>query len=101
MRAWISAVVPLVLLSCTRAEQLDLARLQVPRGFHIAIFAEAPHARMLVFSPGGVLLATSANDGKVLRMETRASLALPLELTGLGTYAAFIAFTYAAGALFQ
>jgi glucose/arabinose dehydrogenase len=66
MRAWISAVFPLVLLSCTRAEQLDLARLQVPPGFHIAIFAEAPHARMLVFSPGGVQLATSANDGKVL-----------------------------------
>jgi glucose/arabinose dehydrogenase len=66
MRAWLSAIIPLVLLSCTRAEQIDLGRLQLPPGFHISIFAEAPRTRMLVFSPGGVLLATCMNDGKVL-----------------------------------
>jgi glucose/arabinose dehydrogenase len=66
MRAWISALLPLLLLSCTHAEKLDLTQLKLPPGFHIEVFGEAPHARMLVFSPGGVLLATDMSDGKVL-----------------------------------
>ena len=66
MRACLSLLIPIFLLSCTRAEQLDLERLKLPPGFHIAVFAEAPHARMMAFSPGGVLLATNMSDGTVL-----------------------------------
>ena len=66
LRAWISALLPLVLLSCTRTEKLDLERLKLPSGFHLAVFAEAPHARQMAFSPGGVLLVTDMSDGSVL-----------------------------------
>jgi glucose/arabinose dehydrogenase len=66
MRAWISALFPLLLLSCNRADKLDLARLKLPPGFRIAVFAEAPHARQMAFSPGGVLLVTDISDGTVL-----------------------------------
>jgi glucose/arabinose dehydrogenase len=66
LRAWISALLPLLLLSCTRVEKLDLTRLTLPPGFHIAVFAEAPHARQMAFSPGGVLLVTDMSDGTVL-----------------------------------
>jgi glucose/arabinose dehydrogenase len=66
MRRWISVLLPILLLSCTHAERLDVARLKLPPGFHIAIFAQAPHARMMVFSPGGVLIASDTTDGKVL-----------------------------------
>ena len=52
----------------THAEKLDIGRLKLPAGFHIAIFAEAPHARMLVFSPGGTLLVSETEDGKVVAM---------------------------------
>src|SRR6267378_2283106 len=67
-RAWISALPVLVLLSCSHAEKLDLARLKLPPGFHIAVFADAPHARQMVFSPGGVLLVTDMSDGTVLAL---------------------------------
>ena len=66
MRVWLSALLPLLLLSCTRAEKLDLSRLKVPPGFHVAVFADAPHARQMAFSPGGVLLVTDMSDGTVL-----------------------------------
>jgi glucose/arabinose dehydrogenase len=66
MRAWLSVLLPLFLLSCTHAEKLDLNRLTLPPGFHIAVFAEAPHARQMAFSPGGVLLVTDLSDGTVL-----------------------------------
>ncbi|HXP17254.1 MAG TPA: PQQ-dependent sugar dehydrogenase [Terriglobales bacterium] len=66
MRAWFSVLLPLFLLSCTHAEKLDLNRLKVSPGFHIAIFADAPHARLMAFSPGGVLLVTDMSDGTVL-----------------------------------
>jgi glucose/arabinose dehydrogenase len=65
MRAWISALFPLLLLSCTHAEKLDLTQLKLPPGFHIAVFADAPHARQMAFSPGGVLLVTDMSDGTV------------------------------------
>ena len=56
----------LLCLSCTRAQKLDLRRLKLPPGFHIAIFADAPNARQMAFSPGGVLLVTDMSDGTVL-----------------------------------
>ena len=64
--AWISALFPLLWLACSHAEKLDLARLKLPPGFHITIFAEAPNARQMAFSPGGVLLVTDMSDGTVL-----------------------------------
>jgi glucose/arabinose dehydrogenase len=66
LQAWISALLPLFLLSCTQVEKLDLTRLTLAPGFHIAVFAEAPHARQMAFSPGGVLLVTDMSDGTVL-----------------------------------
>jgi glucose/arabinose dehydrogenase len=66
LRAWISAVFSLLLGCCTRTEKLDLTRLTLPPGFHIAVFAGAPHARQMAFSPGGVLLVTDTSDGTVL-----------------------------------
>ena len=74
MRAPISAafsllltfLLSLLLLSCTHVEKLDLTRLTLPPGFHIAVFAKAPHARQMAFSPGGVLLVTDISDGSVL-----------------------------------
>src|SRR5262245_41619569 len=66
VRRLLMSLIPILLLSCTHAEKLDITRLKLPPGFRIAIFAQAPHARMMVFSPGGVLLVTSTSDGKVL-----------------------------------
>ncbi len=56
----------LLFVSCGRAEKLDLARLKAPAGFHVSVYAQAPHPRMMAFSPGGVLLATDTTEGKVL-----------------------------------
>src|SRR5450755_941080 len=66
LRAWLFPLFFWLLLSCTRTEKLDLSRLTLPPGFHIGVFAEAPHARQMAFSPGGVLLVTDMSDGTVL-----------------------------------
>ena len=68
IRAWISALFSLLLLSCTTMEKLDLARLSLPPGFRIAVFGDVPHARQMAFSPGGVLLVTNMSDGTVLAL---------------------------------
>jgi glucose/arabinose dehydrogenase len=45
----------------------DLNRLKAPAGFHISVYAEGVDgARMMIFSPGGVLLASEAGEGKVV-----------------------------------
>ncbi len=54
-----------------RAEKtrFDLALLKAPPGFHISVFAEdVDGARMLVFSPGGVLLVSESGEGKVVAL---------------------------------
>ena len=56
----------LVLTSCTHAEKLDQERLKLPPGFHISVFGKATEPRMMVFSPGGVLLVSDTHDNKVL-----------------------------------
>lgn len=68
MRAGISALLPLLFLSCNHAEKFDLSRLKLPPGFHISVFADAPNARQMAFSPGGVLLVTDTSDGTVLAL---------------------------------
>ncbi len=53
------------------AEQtrFDLAQLKAPPGFHISVFAqEVDGARMLVFTPGGVLLASESGGDKVVAL---------------------------------
>ncbi len=54
-----------------RAEKtrFDLAQLNAPPGFHIAVFAgdlEGP--RMMIFTPGGVLLVSESGEGKVVAL---------------------------------
>jgi glucose/arabinose dehydrogenase len=54
-----------------RAEKtgFDLARLKAPPGFHISLFAEeVDGARMMAFSPGGVLLVSESGEGKVVAL---------------------------------
>ncbi len=47
--------------------QVDVSKLSAPPGFHISVFADSKaHPRMMAWSPGGVLLATSSSDGTVL-----------------------------------
>jgi glucose/arabinose dehydrogenase len=49
--------------------RFDLAQLKVPPGFHISVFADnVDSARMLVFSPGGVLLVSESGEGKVVAL---------------------------------
>src|ERR1700704_4420683 len=49
--------------------RFDLARLKALPGFHISVFAEeVDGARMMVFSPGGVLLVSESGEGKVVAL---------------------------------
>jgi glucose/arabinose dehydrogenase len=67
---------PLLLLFLIHADfahaartTFDLARLKTPPGFHISVFAEnVDSARMMVFSPGGVLLVSESGEGKVVAL---------------------------------
>jgi glucose/arabinose dehydrogenase len=46
--------------------RFDLAQLKAPSGFHISVFAEEVDGpRMMVFSPGGVLLVSESGEGRV------------------------------------
>jgi glucose/arabinose dehydrogenase len=70
MRRIFLILLPLLLTACTRAENdsSNLSGLKLPGGFHIAVFAVAPSARMMVFSPGGVLLVSEPDEGKVVAL---------------------------------
>src|ERR1700730_3955084 len=47
----------------------SLTRLKAPPGFPISVFAEGVDgARMMVFSPGGVLLVSESGEGKVVAL---------------------------------
>src|ERR1039457_7058518 len=49
--------------------RFDLTQLKTPPGFHISVFAaEVDGARMMVFSPGGVLLVSESGEGKVVAL---------------------------------
>ena len=65
----------LAFLSLTRVDfaaektRFDLQQLKAPLGFHISVFAEyIDGARMIVFSPGGVLLVSESGEGKVVAL---------------------------------
>ena len=73
-RTWLGAFIQLTFLAPTyfaHAEKtrFDLIQLKSPPGFHISVFAEdVDSARMLVFSPGGVLLVSELGEGKVVAL---------------------------------
>ena len=47
----------------------DLARLKAAAGFHIAVFRRnIDSARMIIFTPGGVLLVSESGEGKVVAL---------------------------------
>jgi len=49
--------------------RFDLAQLKAPPGFHISVFAQdVDGARMMIFTPGGVLLVSEAGEGKVVAL---------------------------------
>jgi glucose/arabinose dehydrogenase len=62
-------VLLLSLLACTSpAQEPHLTQLKLPAGFHIALFARVPNARMMAFSPGGVLLVSDTQGGRVVAL---------------------------------
>ncbi len=67
---WI-VLLTLLVGSLVYAEQtpFDLSKLKLPSGFHIAVFADnIDSARMLTFTPGGVLLVSESGEGKVVAL---------------------------------
>jgi glucose/arabinose dehydrogenase len=72
---WLSAFVSVLALltspNLAHAEKtpFDLSQLKAPAGFHISVFADnIDGARMLIFSPGGVLLVSESGEGKVVAL---------------------------------
>ena len=59
----------LVSAACAEKTAFDLNQLKLPDGFHIAVFAsDVDGARMLTFTPGGVLLVSESGEGKVVAL---------------------------------
>jgi glucose/arabinose dehydrogenase len=72
---WLSAFACVLALlasvSIAHAEKtpFDLSQLKAPGGFHISVFADdIDGARMLIFSPGGVLLVSESGEGRVVAL---------------------------------
>src|SRR5208337_4939045 len=66
---WLMVLLGPAVLADAEKTGFDLAQLKAPPGFHISVFAaEVNGARMLVFSPGGVLLASESGEGKVVAL---------------------------------
>src|SRR5258705_875820 len=70
MRRLIPLFFALLLTACTQAQKADsdLTRLKLPDGFHISVFSQGESARMMVLSPGGVLLVSEPDEGKVVAL---------------------------------
>jgi glucose/arabinose dehydrogenase len=76
MRRPLFTLLPLLLYCFATADfahaektRFDLAQLKAPPGFHISVFAqEVDGARMMAFSPGGVLLVGESGEGKVVAL---------------------------------
>ncbi len=71
LSAFACALVLLASANLARAEKtpFDLSQLKAPDGFHISVFADdIDGARMLIFSPGGVLLVSESGEGKVVAL---------------------------------
>ncbi|MFZ3262894.1 MAG: PQQ-dependent sugar dehydrogenase [Terriglobales bacterium] len=64
-------LLPVLLSLVAHAEKtpFNLKQLKLPDGFHIAVFADnIDGARMLTFTPGGVLLVSESGEGKVVAL---------------------------------
>jgi glucose/arabinose dehydrogenase len=64
-------LLPALLATFSAAEKtpFSLKQLHLPDGFHIAVFADnIDSARMLTFTPGGVLLVSESGEGKVVAL---------------------------------
>jgi glucose/arabinose dehydrogenase len=76
MRRPFFALLPFLLAFLAQADfahaektRFDLAQLKAPPGFHISVFAEdVTGARMLIFTPGDVLLVSESGEGKVVAL---------------------------------
>jgi glucose/arabinose dehydrogenase len=63
------AIVLFLLMNPLHSEApFDPKRLRVPAGFHISVFAEEDSPRMMVFTSGGLLLASDSDGGKVVAL---------------------------------
>jgi glucose/arabinose dehydrogenase len=70
------ALLPILLAFLAHADfagaektRFDLTRLKAPPGFHISVFSEELDTpRMLIFTPGGVLLVSEPDEGKVVAL---------------------------------
>src|SRR5271169_5642451 len=64
-------LLPFIFALVAQGEQtpFDLSKLKLAEGFHISVFADnIDSARMLAFSPGGVLLVSESGEGKVVAL---------------------------------
>ncbi|MGC2153169.1 MAG: PQQ-dependent sugar dehydrogenase [Terriglobales bacterium] len=64
-------LLPVLLATFSFGEKtpFNLKQLQLPDGFHIAVFADnIDSARMLAFTPGGVLLVSESGEGRVVAL---------------------------------
>jgi glucose/arabinose dehydrogenase len=69
LRRFLPFFLSVLLTACTQAQKpRDLSSLKLPDGFHISIFAQADSARMMAFSPGGVLLVNELDEGRVVAL---------------------------------
>jgi glucose/arabinose dehydrogenase len=76
MRRPLFALFPILLaflasndLAHAEKTRFDLAQLKAPAGFHISVFAEEiDGARMMVITPGGVLLVSESGEGRVVAL---------------------------------
>lgn len=67
-RGYVAVTVFFVVTMARAQAPLDLSKLKLPEGFHISVFAEEDSPRMMVFSPGRVLLASDSDNGKVVAL---------------------------------
>lgn len=53
------------------AEQSSLAKIKLPPGFEISVYAHAPNARSMTLTPSGTLFIGTRTEGKVYALSTR------------------------------
>lgn len=68
-RRFLPFFLTLLLAACTHAQKSGEGNaLKLPDGFHISVFAQTDSPRMMAFSPGGVLLVTAPDEGRVVAL---------------------------------
>src|SRR3982750_4667781 len=65
-RFWTSLLIACCIPAFARGAALHLDRIQLPPGFHIALYAEnVPNAREMVLAPSGILFVSTRRAGNV------------------------------------